>query len=366
MPRKPNLNEDRVRRARMAAQLLHRPRRLKPAQMVRHLLGVQAQVLSAAGLALAARTEGLSAELVERARTQDRSIVLTWAMRGTLHLVAAEDHGWLQPLVIEPRIANSRRRLRELGMTGDQPDRAVRAVERMLQREGPLTRQEILQGLRRRGFRTADEAVAYHLVWLTASGSGVCYGPAKGRDRCFVLVRDWIGEPETRDRDSALAELAVRYLAGHGPATPSDLAFWSGLRLGDVKRAWRMVEDRLVEVEAASTTLWTLRSGRAEAPANIVRLLPNFDEYLLGWKDRGFVAAPAEWKRINRGGGWLHPVVLVDGRAAGTWRGERAPAAFRVQIGPFERLSPRIGRKVAADANHVAAFLGMRAEISTA
>jgi hypothetical protein len=348
----------------MAAQLLHRPRRLKPAQIVRHLLGVQAQVLSAAGLALSARTEGLTAELVARARIQDRSIVLMWAMRGALHLVAAEDHGWLQPLVIEPRIAISRRRLRELGMTGDQPDRAVRAVELMLEREGPLTRREILQGLRRRGFRTADEAIAYHLVWLTASGSGVCYGPEKGRDRCFVLVRDWIGEPETMDRDSALTELVARYLAAHGPATPSDLASWSGLRMGDVKRAWRMVEDRLVEVEAPGATLWTLRSRRAEAPANIVRLLPNFDEYLLGWKDRGFVATPAEWKQINRGGGWLHPVVLVDGRAAGTWKGKRAPSAFRVEVSPFEPLSPTIETKVAADGDHVAAVLGTPAEVS--
>src|SRR2546425_2047232 len=242
MSRAQSVSEVRLRRARSAAQLLHRPRRMQAADVVRHLLGVQAQVLSAAGLALAARAEGLSGHAVEWARVKDRSIVLTWAMRGTLHLVAAEDYGWLRPVVLEPRITNAERRLRQLGLSGDQPAKAVRAVERMLDRKGPLTRREILDGLRRLGLPTHDEAIAYHLVWLTSSGGGVCYGPSRGGDRCFVLVRDWIGEPKAMDRDAALAELAVRYLAAHGPATPEDLAFWSGIRMGDARRAWRAIE----------------------------------------------------------------------------------------------------------------------------
>jgi DNA glycosylase AlkZ-like len=362
MPRPGRLSAERLRRARVAAQLLDRPGRSDPAEVVRRLLAVQAQVLSAAGLALAARTEGLSREAVDAARLEDRSLVLTWAMRGTLHLVTAEDYGWLRPLVLEPRIANAHRRLRQLGLTGDQPAKAERAVERMLGRDGPLTRQEILVRLRRLGFPTADEAVAYHLVWLAASEGGVCYGPTRGGDRRFVLVRDWIGETKSIERDAALAELAVRYLTAHGPAAPEDLAFWSGIRIGDVRRGWRAIADRLVEVEAPGATLWTLGSVPKEAPTGIVRLLPNFDEYLLGWKDRGFAVEPARWKEINRGGGWLHPVVLVDGRAAGTWKGERGPKSFRVDVRPFGRLSPAVRAKVAAEADWVGAFLGAPAE----
>ncbi len=362
MPRPERFSAERLRRARVAAQLLDRPGRSKPVDLVRRLLAVQAQVLSAAGLALAARTEGFTREAVDAARLKDRSIVLTWAMRGTLHLVTAEDYGWLRPLVLEPRIANAHRRLRQLGLTGDQPAKAEQAVERMLGREGPLTRRQILERLRRLGFPTADEAIAYHLVWLSASEGAVCYGPTRGADRCFVLVRDWIGGTKPMDRDAALAELAVRYLTAHGPAAPEDLAFWSGMRMADVRRGWRSIADRLVEVETSGVTLWTLKSAVRQATEGIVRLLPNFDEYLLGWKDRSFAVAPARWKEINRGGGWLYPVVLVDGRAAGTWKGQRAPKSFGVEVRPFGRLSAEVRRQVAAEADSVGAFLGTPAE----
>src|SRR6266705_2451095 len=102
-------------------------------------------------------------------------------MRGTLHLIPAEDYGWLRPLVLERRISNSHRRLRQLDLQGD-PSRAVRAVVRMLEREGPLTRGEILERLRRRRLRAVDEAVAYHVLFLTAAAGGVCYGPSRGKD----------------------------------------------------------------------------------------------------------------------------------------------------------------------------------------
>ena len=146
---------------RTAAQHLHRPRRRSAVDLVRHLTGVQAQVLSAAGLALRARTESLTAQQVDRARLHDRSIVLTWAMRGTLHLIGTEDFGWLQPLVVEPRVSNAVRRLKEEGVSADQPSRAVRLIARMLGREGSLTRSEIGERLRRRGIRTEGQAIAH-------------------------------------------------------------------------------------------------------------------------------------------------------------------------------------------------------------
>src|SRR6266508_2635810 len=358
MPRPERLSADRLRRARVAAQLLDRPGRTHPGELVRHLLAVQAQVLSAAGLALATRTQGLTREAVDAARLEDRSIVLTWAMRGTLHLVTAEDYGWLRPLVLEPRIANAHRRLRQLGLTGDQPAKAEQAVERMLGREGPLTRRQILERLRRLGFPTADEAIAYHLVWLSASEGAVCYGPTRGADRCFVLVRDWIGGTKPMDRDAALAELAVRYLTAHGPAAPEDLAFWSGVRLSDAKRAWNGIEDRLVEVRTARGARWMLRSQKEKAPQGMIRLLPTFDEYLLGWEDREFAVSAQHWKNVNRGGGWLHPVIVVDGRVLGTWGTEGTAKGLRLRIRAFARLAPASSLGIRTETEDVGRFLG--------
>lgn len=349
---------------RQAAQLLHRPRRAGVAVLVRHLLGVQAQVLAAAGLGLRARTDGLTVAKVDRARLRDRSIVLTWAMRGTLHLVAADDYGWLIPLVVEARLGASHRRLRELGVTGNQPAQAVQAIERMLDREGPLTRAEIAERLRRLRIRTEGQAIA-HLTWLAAFEKAVCFGPDRNGDRCFVLARDWIGPPEPMDPDRALAELAVRFLRAHGPATPDDLAFWSGVRLEDAKRGWRSIEGRLVEVDGPSGTMWSLRSRRRdEAPGGLVRLLPSFDEYLLGWKDRRFIADGGRWRTINPGGGWFHPAVVADGRATGTWAVERTPNATRVAVRPFSRPTPKLRRGAAAEAEELASYLGTPVDLS--
>lgn len=339
---------------RTAVQQLHRSQRRSVVELVRHLTGVQAQVLSAAGLALRARTKGLKAERVDRARLRDRSIVLTWAMRGTLHLIAAEDYGWLVPLTTEPSLANAHRRLKQEGVHGDQPAKAVRLIAKMLEREGPLTRAAIADRLQQKGIQTAGQAIA-HLVWLAAAQGVICYGP----DQSFVLVEDWLRKSKPRERGAALAELAIRYLRSHGPAGPADLAFWSGIRTSDANRAWKAIAGRLVELETARGPRWVLRSTPNEAPSGIVRLLPAFDEYLLGWKDRDVVVAAEHRAKINRGGGWLHPVVLVDGQVVATWRSKSASKTLSLEFAPFVALTPAVGRAVVAEAKDIAVFLGV-------
>jgi Winged helix DNA-binding domain len=352
------LTDEQVRRARIAGQLLHRPARRSVADLVSHLTGVQAQVLPAASLALRARRAALTAAAVDRARTMDRSIVLCWAMRGTLHLIAADDHAWLVPLVMERRIANAHRRLRQEGVTGDQPAKAIRSIERMLARDGPLLRAEIAERLRREGIRTEGQAIA-HLVWLAAAEGTICYGPDRDRERCFVLVRDWLDPPAKKktDPEAALHELVVRYLRAHAPAEPADLAVWSGIAPADARRAWRGIGDRLVEVPTDRGPRWAMRRAIPPSTNVVVRLLPAFDEYLLGWKDRQVIAPVSRWRTIQRGGGWLHPVVLVDGRAVGTWSSERAADELRVDVMPFEPLRPRLRRRIDEDARDIGRFL---------
>ncbi len=353
------LSDDRVRRMRSGAQLLHRPGRHSAVELVKHLTGVQAQVLSAVGLALRARTNGMTHERVDRARLRDRSIVLTWAMRGTLHLVAAEDYGWLVPLTTEPGLANAHRRLKQEGVPAGQPARAVRFIEKMLEREGPLTRPEIAERLQHKDIRVAGQAIA-HLVWLAAAQGVICYGP----EQRFVLVEDWLPSSKPREPDAALAELAIRYLRAPAPAAPADLASWAGIRAGDAMRAWKAIADRLVEVETARGTRWILRSKRSEAPAGIVRLLPAFDEYLLGWKDRDIVVAAEHRTKINRGGGWLHPVVLADGQLIATWSIQRKSIQSSLEVVPFVPLTSAIKLAIAAEAKEVAGFLGIAAVVA--
>jgi Winged helix DNA-binding domain len=309
------LSEDQLRRARVASQHLHRPRRRSATDIVRHLLGVQAQIYSAGVQALQARTEGLTVEAVERARLRSRSIVWTWAMRGTLHFIPAEDHAWLVPLRKDRVEQRSHLRFRQMGMRLDEATKAARMIVRMLEREGPLTRPEIAERIEARGVRLKDPQVSYHLLFLLAGAGKIVRGPDRGRNPTYVLTRDWIRKSRKLPREQALAELAVRYLRAHQPAEPVDLAFWAGISMPDARRGWKAIERRLVEVKALGRTMWTLKGKLEEAPKGLKGELPSFDEYLLGWKDRSFIADKATWRKINPGAGWYNPAQVVDGVA---------------------------------------------------
>jgi hypothetical protein len=358
----PRLSDRRVRLIRQTAHLLHRPRRRSVPDIVRHLVGVQAQDSSAAPLAIRARAPGLTAGDVARALVESRLIVRTWAMRGTLHLVATEDVPWIVPLTAEASLVGSHRRLAQEGVTLDQAERAVRSIGRMLAAHGPLTRAEIVERLGPTRIRTAGQA-AIHLIRLAALQGILCYGPDRDGEPTFVAVRDWL-EPRPGapiDRHHAPARLAERYLAAHAPAAPEDFASWSGLRAGDARRGWEQLAGRLREVEAPGKSLWTLRSRRDPPAVRAVRLVPAFDPYLLGWKGRELSLPKEHERKVFPGGGLLRPAVVSDGLVVGTWTVRRRTEPLRVTIGPFSRPGPALRRAVKDDAEDLARFLGRAA-----
>ncbi|MGH2663587.1 MAG: winged helix DNA-binding domain-containing protein [Actinomycetota bacterium] len=233
-------------------------------------------------------------------------------------------------------------------------------IRRILKRDAPLTRPQLAERLRRKGIRTDGQAIA-HLVWLAAAEGVCCYGPEIDGEPAFVLLDEWVGARRPLDRDAALAELAVRYLRSHGPATVADLAGWSGIKASDANHAWQAIENRLKEVPVGRNSLWTIKSQRGEARPGLVRLLPAFDEYVLGWKDRGLVVPSQHWKKINAGGGWLHPMILSDGRAVGTWATERGDDGLDVRTRPFSALGLAMRKGVQAEAKDIGLFLGTQA-----
>jgi hypothetical protein len=259
--------------------------------VVRQLLAVQAQDFTSMPLALRARTAGLRPADV-RGAIDSGELVISWLNRGTLHLVLREDWAWLHALTAPTAVASNRRRLGEEGVTD--PARGVRAIVKALG-DGPLLRREI-------GERVgATGAALTHLLMKATLEAKIVRGPVRGREQTWTLVRDHLGAPPPKvDREKALTELARRYAASHAYATDADLAYWSGLPLRDVRG--RMPPTRI------------------QAPRKLPpKLLPPFDPYIMGWKDRSF-AIPAEMtRRVMPGGGMFRAVVLVDGCVAGTW-----------------------------------------------
>jgi Winged helix DNA-binding domain len=324
-----------LRARRAAAQLLAAPRPRSAPEVVGRLLAVQAQDLRSARLAVRARSAGLTAADVDRELTTARSLVVGWLLRGTLHLVRREDYGWLHALTAPPQIARSRRRLAQEGVSPAAGERAVEIVETALAAEGTLTRAELAERLAAGGIHTEGQATP-HLLRLAALRGVAVLGPVREGVQAYALAREWLGaEPPAVDRDAALQEIGSRYLAGHMPASPEDLAAWSGLPLRDARSALAGIEPRLT------------------APAEPApRLLPPFDPYLLGWKDRSFLVPAEHARRVYPGGGVLRATATVDGIAVGTW----SMRGGRIEIDPFAPLPPEHAAALEAEAADVERF----------
>jgi Winged helix DNA-binding domain len=372
-----SLSDDQLRFLRMRAQRLtpQQPDEVMDvAQVVKAVCGIQAQDVYAATLAVRTRSVGLVVTGVEQARVRDRSIVRTWGPRGTLHLLATEDIGWLLPLLGPVFVAGDRRRREELGLSEHACVQGMRIIRSVLANEGSLTRAEIVERLATNGIHLEGQARP-HLLARAALEGLICLGPDRGSEPTYVLLNDWIDHEHTGhslSEDEAYAELTRRYLSAYGPATPGDQAAWSGLPLSKTRAAWQRIEGELLEVETASSPVWMLKKHEEwldELPADIsiVRLLPRFDIYLLGYQKRD-LAVPVQYtKRINAGGGIVHPTVLVDGRAVGTWKSKRVKNHLVVMVEPFEQLAPEMNKGLEAEVEDIGRFLGegVRLEVRT-
>jgi hypothetical protein len=316
MPRR-NTEQPALAAERLRAQLLSGVPAGTVAGVTGHLLAVQAQDSRGMRLAVRARTSGLLATHVDEALTADRSVVVSWLNRGTLHLVLAEDYWWLHQLTTPQLAAGNKRRLAQEGVPPQDAERGVRVIERALAADGPLTRAELRERIAAAGVRTQGQAIV-HILVLATLRSLIVRGPMRGAEQAFVLARDWLGPPPApMSREQALGLLARRYLAGHGPATDRDLAKWAGLPLGDARRGLSAIASGLADRDDGLASL-AGRAGAVEVPAvPDLRLLGAFDPLLLGWASRELFLVPGG--PVIATNGLFRPFVLVQGRGTALW-----------------------------------------------
>lgn len=333
---------------RLQAQLLAgRPAR-DALSVTRRLLAVQAQDPRGARLAIRARSSGLTAADVDRALSEQRSLLITWLNRGTLHLVAAEDYGWLHALTTPPLLTGNARRLAQEGVSPAAAERGVRAIVAALAEEGPLTRAQLRERIAAARVRTEGQALVHLLMLATLRGETV-RGPMLGGEHAYALVGDWLGEQAPVEREPALAELARRYLAGHAPAGERDLTRWAGLPLRDARAGLAAIAAELRVREDGLLELTKRRRSPAAAPPP--RLLGAFDPLLLGWCSREeLTGANTSLVTTN---GIFRPFALVRGKAVASWR----LAAGRVTLEPFARIAPADRAALEDEAEAVLRFL---------
>jgi hypothetical protein len=309
---------------RLVAQRLAGPPAADAADAVGGLLCVQGQDYPGALTSVALRTRDRSPAGV-RAALDSGAVVRSWPMRGTLHLVPAAELHWLLELCSPRVLAGAVRRRAQVGLTEADLERGRELVSAALGGGRRLARAPLLEAIGE-GVDVSGQR-GYHVLWYLSQTGTLVLGPTEDGDQAFVLLDEWVPDPRRLSREESLAELARRYLTGHGPASEADLARWAGLGLRDVRAGIAAVRDDLVAVEVDGRDLLMaadlpdrLAACRAEVE-DAVLLLPGFDEFVLGYADRS-CAVPAEFaQRIVPGNnGMFRSTVVHGGRVVGVWR----------------------------------------------
>ena len=356
---------DELLRRRLTSQLLAGAVPRGPQAVIgvaERLLAIQAQDPRGARLAIRARSRATTAADVDRALSEDRSLLITWLSRGTLHLVRAEDYPLLQALTTPQLVTSSDRRLAQEGLSLSGVQRGIMTIERALADDGPLGIGSLRERVRAAGVVTAGQAMI-HLLFRASLEGRIVRGPVVGAEQRYALVADWLPSAPAEitriagDRDRALRELALRYLAGHGPADSRDLAKWAGVTLRDARAGLAALGERLRERDGG---LVELRGRPRVAEPSGPRLLGAFEPVLMGWCSRAWVLGEHDADIVT--GGIFRAFAFAFAQDAersvggplATWKFSRDG----VELSPFDRLDERDHEALRRDGQALVRFLG--------
>ena len=342
--------------------------------VVQQICGLHAQVMSSAELTLWARVDDLERGAVQTALWEKRTLVKTWAMRGTLHLLpAAELPIWVGAQgVLKPRY-HAPSWLRHFGLTREEAEVLIAAIPEALDGR-MLTREELAQEVGRIvGSEELGNKLRHSwgaLLKPAAFRGDLLFAPSVGQNVRFTRPDQWLPRWEPADIEEAAREVTRRYLAAYGPATREEFARWFGMT--SPARAGRLIEalgEEIACVEIEGSQAWMLSEDvpeiEAAEPSGVVRLLPAFDHYVVAApREREAVLPEALKSRVYRQQGWLSPVLLVDGRMEGLWRHERKGGRLIVEIEPFDEQPEWVRRATEEEAERLARFLGGNLELS--
>ncbi len=342
-------------------------------QVVADMCGAHAQIMSSVPLALAARVSRLKQARVDAALQEERSLVKTWAMRGTLHVLTADD----LPLYCAAQRSRDQYMnppfLKYFGLELADVEAVLDAIPRALDGQ-VLTRGEladrILEITKRRHLADRLRSGWGELLKPAAFRGLICFGPQSGRAVTFVRPDQWVGQWTDYDTDDALQQVFRRFLAVYGPASRAEVARWWGVRVPEAGRVLKLMEQDLAEVECGGSKRWVLKSDlpslRSARVVEGVRLLPSFDQLLVMSAPHSEAIVDDAFKeRIYRAriAVWSLPSVLVNGHVRAAWKLQRKPGRAIIQVEPFEPLSRPARSGLEEEATRVGALLDAEAQL---
>ena len=333
------------------------------------LCGLHAQVMSSAELTVWARVRNLDRQAVRRALWEDRTLVKTWAMRGTLHLLPSSELPlWHAALGTSTRYLRDAAWQKHFGITLEELDRLTEAIGAALESR-VLTRTELVREVVRLTGSTAFGSQLAESSWGTilkpaAIAGHLCFAPSEGPRVRFTRPDSWLSTSAAPlDPQAATAEITRRFLSAYGPATFHDLhRWWGGASVATVRRWIGALGDEVCAVDLEGEQAWMLaadaRKMRGLPPVQSVRLLPGFDHYVIAAsRHAGHLLPGVPRERVFRPQGWVSPVLLINGLMAGVWRHDIKGSRVQVVIEPFDKIPAWASRAAGEEAERLAEFL---------
>lgn len=321
---------------RLTSQAIHQPTFSNPTDVVAWFGAMQGQDFLAAKWAVGLRLPNATDSTIEAA-IANRSIIRTWALRGTLYLLAASDVRWILDL-LRPRLHRlSDSYLRKLDISTADLTKSYDVISQTLQGHQELTRSEVKDALQ----QASIKGIPINLLLCRAAFDGlICCGVRRGSENTYTLLDEWVPATRTLEGDEALAELTRRYFTSHGPASIQDFVWWSGLTVGEAKSGIDAVQSQLTQESINGQTYWMANQNPVTTDlSRTVHLLPSFDEYLVGYKDRGAALGSLDFGQVSSAGnGIFFPIVLINGRVVGTWKRMLKKDTVSLQTNLFEPL----------------------------
>jgi hypothetical protein len=325
-----------IARQRLLNQRIEGEKLKTPEEVVRWMGALQAQEYLEGLWAIGLRMQSATVADVEQA-IADRKILRTWPMRGTLHFVPSEDAKWMLKLSATRLLAADKRRQEQLELDSTIIGHSQTLFYNALQGGKRLTRPEAMKLLEDADISTKGQR-GYHILWYLAQSGLICLGPMEGKQQTFVLLDEWVPRSREITREEALAELIKRYMRSHGPATIQDFTRWAGLTVTEAKIGLEAVKSGFLSEKRNGQEYWISRdaAGQESHPFSSVSLLPGFDEYLLGYKDRSAMITPEHELKIVPGkNGIFLPMVVMTALIVGTWKRTLRKNGLNILLSPF-------------------------------
>lgn len=346
-----DLSREEALRMRLTNLLLARPGS-SVAEVANWFGALQAQDLASGKWSLGVRLPGATEPDIDRALAAGE-VLRTWPMRGTIHVVHPENARWMLELTGRRALNGLAKRWEYLGLDRPTVDAAAEVLGTVL-RGTRMTRSDCLAALRDAGIDTAGQR-SYHLLWYTAQIGVTCIGPNEGSEQTFVRLDEWAPRQRTPDRQEALAMLARMYFQSHGPTTRTDFQGWTGLTATDSRAAIQAAD--LTSAQLEGQEVHFSPGQTAQIPEAL--LLPGFDEYMLGYKDRSLFLDREHAERIVPGGnGMFRPTFVHRGSVIGTWARKVLSKTVRITITGFKPLTATTRRAVESPATDYAHYTG--------